>query len=75
MIEDALNELKKAVNTDPANREARYNLAYVYEVKGMIDEAVAEYKKVIDANSNEPEKNKLETVNKQEEAEQVIVTR
>ena len=45
MVENAINEFRKTVSSDPENIDARYNLAYAYEEKDMIDEAVSEYKR------------------------------
>ena len=73
MVESAISEFRKTVSSDPENIDARYNLAYAYEEKDMIDEAVAEYKKAMDVNYREQGKT-IETADKQEEPENVIVT-
>jgi len=51
-----------------------YNLAYAYEKKDMIDEAILEYKNAIDVNLRRHGKSNAETVQTQKEEEDVIVT-
>ncbi|OHB93709.1 MAG: hypothetical protein A2Z58_05465 [Planctomycetes bacterium RIFCSPHIGHO2_12_42_15] len=61
------------MSNDPEHIDARYNLAYAYEEKDMIDEAASEYKKAMNVNFKEQGKT-IETLNKQNESENVIAT-
>ena len=47
-IDEAIVELKKAVEASPSSVVFQSNLAYAYDKQGKIDEAVAGYKKVLD---------------------------
>ena len=47
-LEDAVAELRQAVETAPAYAVAHANLAYAYDRQGRIDEAIATYRKVLE---------------------------
>lgn len=43
LAEDAVYLYRKALQIDPANRDARYNLALLYQEQGMMEEAIKEF--------------------------------
>lgn len=43
LVEDAILQYKKALEIDPAYRDARYHLALLYQEQGRIEEAIKEY--------------------------------
>lgn len=43
LVEDAILQYKKALEIDPAHRDARYNLALLYQEQGRNEEAIKEY--------------------------------
>ena len=47
-LEEAIAELRQAVDMASTYVVARSNLAYAYERQGRFDEAIAEYRKVLD---------------------------
>ncbi|MEK6622597.1 MAG: tetratricopeptide repeat protein, partial [Planctomycetota bacterium] len=49
MTDNAIDEYKKALASNPEDRETHYHLASSYEENGMIDEALEEYKKALGA--------------------------
>ena len=74
MIEDSIQEFRKNVDLNPGDTEARYDLAYAYEGKGMIDEAMTEYRKAIHPHSVKKDELNTETANKNNEQEKVMAT-
>jgi spermidine synthase len=47
MLDNAIEEFRKAIELDPNSMLAHSNLAYIYEGKGMINEAIAEFKELL----------------------------
>ena len=52
MFDQAITELKKALEIDPNLAEAYTTLGAAYAGKGMLDKAIAEFKKAIEINPN-----------------------
>ena len=52
MHDEAIAELKRAIEINPNYAKAHYNLGIAYGRKGMDDEAIAEYKRAIEINPN-----------------------
>jgi len=52
MYDEAVAELKKALEINPNDAHAHYNLGVAYSNKGMYDEEIAEYKKALEINPN-----------------------
>lgn len=47
LVEDAILQYRKALQIDPAHRDARYNLALLYHEQGKIDDAIREYNELL----------------------------
>ena len=52
MLDEAIAEYKKAIETNPNYAQAHYNLGLAYSGLGMRDEAAGEYNKAIEINPN-----------------------
>ncbi|KHE91462.1 MAG: hypothetical protein SCABRO_02783 [Candidatus Scalindua brodae] len=55
MYDNAIVSFRKAIELNPDDEAAHYNLGIVYSKKRMYDEAILEYKKVIESNPNLPD--------------------
>ena len=53
MYNDAIVELKEALEINPSDAGTHYNLGVAYDTKGMYDKAIAEYRKAIEINPND----------------------
>jgi superkiller protein 3 len=47
-LDEAIAELRRAVEVDPNYAVAQFNLAYAYERRDRIDEAIAQYRKALE---------------------------
>ena len=48
-----MNAFIEAVKLNPQDTKAHYGLGYIFDEKGMLDEAIAEFKRAIELNPNE----------------------
>ena len=48
MFDEAIEVFKKALTLSPKNHEARYNLAFAYNKKGLYDDAVVTCQKLLE---------------------------
>lgn len=51
---EALVYLKEAIRLDPGNLDIRYSLASTYRDRGMLNESISEYKKIIQVRQDYP---------------------
>jgi len=55
MYDEAIAEVKRALELNPNDADAHYNLGATHYEKGMYDEAIAEVKRALELNPNHPE--------------------
>jgi tetratricopeptide (TPR) repeat protein len=54
-LDEAVEQLQKALELNPSFAEAHYNLGHVLVQKGQMDEAIAQYQKALELNPDYPD--------------------